>query len=79
MVTGVELGYHRVNGRGMKRRSLVLTDETARNPFLAGLPPHIRLGVPAVAVPRSRITAQDVKEFFLAYCACFVAVSAYLA
>jgi hypothetical protein len=28
---------------------------------------------------RRRITAQDVREFLMAYCACFVAVSAYIA
>jgi hypothetical protein len=26
-----------------------------------------------------RITAQDVREFLMAYCACFLAVSAYIA
>jgi hypothetical protein len=29
--------------------------------------------------PRRGITAQDVREFLMAYCACFVAVSAYIA
>lgn len=28
---------------------------------------------------RRGITAQDVREFLMAYCACFVAVSAYIA
>ncbi len=68
----------RLIARVMKRRSLVLTDETAGHRFLASLPPHVRTA--RVATPRRpAITAQDVKEFLLAYCACFVAVSAYLA
>ena len=68
------------------RRSLVLVDETARHPFLAGLPPHVRHSVeeaekPAdpAAISKHRITAQDVREFLLAYCACFMAVSLYIA
>jgi hypothetical protein len=62
------------------RRALVLTDETARHPFLARLAPHVRRGEgPAPARFAGRITAQDMKEFLLAYCACFMAVSAFLA
>jgi hypothetical protein len=64
----------------MMRRTLVITDETARHPFLASLPPHIR-GL-AEEGPRRlawRITVQDVKDFLLAYCACFLAVSAFIA
>lgn len=62
------------------RRALVLTDEAARHPFLAGLAPHVRL-TESFVPPRFewRITAQDVKEFLLAYCACFLAVSAFIA
>jgi hypothetical protein len=62
------------------RRALVLTDEEARHPFLARLAPHVRRT--ESHVPRRfdlRITAQDVKEFLLAYCACFMAVSAFIA
>lgn len=62
------------------RRSLVLTDETARHPFLAQLPPHVRNpGRPEKAAIRRGIAAQDVREFLLAYCACFMAVSLYIA
>ncbi len=66
------------------RRSLVLTDEQARHPFLASLAPHVRRGgevavvTPAPAVPKPR-WLQDLKEFLLAYCACFIAVSLYIA
>jgi hypothetical protein len=62
------------------RRSLVLTDESARHPFLATLPPHIRRDSRPVPsrMPWS-ITASDVRDFLLAYCACFLAVSLYIA
>ena len=61
------------------RRALVLTDEAARHPFLRSLPPHVRqAALPRTAKGSWRITAQDVKEFLLAYCACFVCVSAFI-
>jgi hypothetical protein len=61
------------------RRSLVLTDENRRHPFLASLPPHVRLVEPA---PERRwrpfpIGGEDVRQFLLAYCACLVAAMAY--
>jgi hypothetical protein len=61
------------------RRYLVLTDETRRHPFLASLPPHVRL----VAEPDQRwrpfaIGADDVRQFLLAYCACLLAVITYI-
>ncbi len=62
------------------RRSLVLTDEQARHPFLASLAPHIRRGEAALAVPRARPGwMQDLRDFLMAYCACFIAVSLYIA
>jgi len=62
------------------RRALVLIDETARHPFLASLPPHVRGLAGTGAYQRTwRITVQDVKEFLMAYCACFLAVSAFIA
>ena len=62
------------------RRALVVTDESARHPFLQSLPPHVRRGEAAVA-PRKRwfITMRDWRDFLLSYCACFVAVSVYIA
>ena len=33
----------------------------------------------SVREPRPLLTAQDVREFLMAYCACFLAVSAYIA
>jgi hypothetical protein len=64
----------------MLRRALVVTDEAARHPFLASLPPHVRGESGLGPVQRTwQITAQDVKEFLMAYCACFLAVSAFIA
>jgi len=62
------------------RRALVMTDESARHPFLAGLAPHVR-SHDTIVPPRFewRLNAQDVKEFLLAYCACFMAASAFIA
>ncbi len=61
------------------RRALVLTDETARHPFRASLPPHVRLGTDARS-PRgkSRFSLTDLRDFLLAYCACFMAVTAFI-
>jgi hypothetical protein len=64
----------------MIRRALVVTDESARHPFLASLPPHVRgLDQDGPLQRTWRITTQDVKEFLMAYCACFLAVSAFIA
>ncbi|MFN9377018.1 MAG: hypothetical protein ACK564_08320 [Novosphingobium sp.] len=61
------------------RRALVVTDETARHPFLASQPPHIRRGIePIQRTVQKNVSLQDVREFLMAYCACFVAVSAFL-
>jgi hypothetical protein len=63
-----------------KRRSLVLTDETSRHPFLASLPPQVRSRAQAVAMPRKPwFSLDDLRGFLLAYCACFIAVSLYIA
>lgn len=62
------------------RRSLVLTDETARHPFLASLPPHIRSGEMPLAVKRVRPSwLRDLRDFLAVYSASFVAVSLYIA
>ena len=64
----------------MMRRYLVLTDERARHPFLASLPPHVRLIEPEPE-PRWRpfpISGEDVRQFLLAYFACLVAVVTYI-
>ncbi len=62
------------------RRSLVLTDETARHPFLASLPPHVRQGTQPLRVKRSGwFQLSDLRDFVVAYCACFVGVSVFIA
>lgn len=64
----------------MKRASLVLTDETARHPFRASLPPHVLSGAqPIVLRKRQWFRLDDLRDFLLAYCACFLAVSLYIA
>lgn len=62
------------------RRSLVLTDDTARHPFLASLPPHVRRGAQPVRIKRKGwLTTNDVRDFLVAYCACFVMVGTFIA
>ncbi|MDE2436511.1 MAG: hypothetical protein KGM49_09645 [Sphingomonadales bacterium] len=61
------------------RRALVLADEGARHPFLASLPPHVRRGAAPQAMKRPGGLLNDLRDFVAAYCACFVAVSLYLA
>ena len=63
-----------------KRRSLVLTDESAGNRFLASLPPHVRqTRRPVPARMPWRLSADELRGFLLAYCACLLAVSLYIA
>jgi hypothetical protein len=61
------------------RRALVITDETARHPFLASLPPHVRAAqAPRMAHKAPWFTLRDLQDFLMAYCACFLAVSTFL-
>ena len=63
------------------RRSLVLSDESARHPFLASLPPHVRRQT-ATTQAKSRggvFSLQDLRDFLMAFCTCFVLVSAFIA
>lgn len=74
-------GYHRVNIAAM-RRSLVLTDESARHPFRASLPPHVstRAGEVEHAVHWTRrlgLTRRDAQTIAATYCAGFVATTAF--
>lgn len=62
------------------RRALVLTDEGARHPFRANLPPRQRRE--PQAVPRTtdwRLTTSDVRGFATVYLASFAAVLAFIA
>lgn len=62
------------------RRSLVLTDETARHPFRAALPPHIRSReYEAPAEVLWRMTKDDVRGFASVYLATFAAVLVFIA
>ncbi|MGN6497278.1 MAG: hypothetical protein ACTHKM_04270 [Tsuneonella sp.] len=61
------------------RRSLVLTDETARHPFRASLPPHVRRNlIPTPPRPAWALTQDDVRGFVGAYFACLVAVAIFI-
>jgi hypothetical protein len=61
------------------RRSLVLTDETARHPFRASLPPHVCKREEADKPPQSwRLTASDVRGVATTYFATFAATLAFL-
>ena len=60
------------------RRSLVLTNETARHPFRASLPPHVyEMRVEARAPWREQLW-YDARGFAQTYCACLLAVTAFL-
>jgi len=61
------------------RRSLVLTDEQARHPFRASLPPHVTRGN-RVRVDRASwvITRDDVHGFVGAYFASLAAVAVFI-
>ncbi|GAA3794388.1 hypothetical protein GCM10022600_14690 [Qipengyuania pelagi] len=61
------------------RRSLVLTDEAARHPFRASLPPHV-CAEDAMAHDESiwRVTASDVRGVATAYFACLAATLAFI-
>ena len=62
------------------RRSLVLTDERARHPFLASLPPHVRSYAAPVTGARQRPSwLRDVRDFLAVYSASFLAISLYIA
>lgn len=62
------------------RKALVLSDESARHPFLASLPPHVRKGAePIPARSGWVISRDDVRGFFGAYIACLLAVMIFIA
>jgi len=64
------------------RRHLVLTDETARHPFRASLPPQWREMRNERAEPRAPWREQmfaEMRGFAQTYCACFIAVTAFIA
>lgn len=65
--------------RGLGRRSLVLTDEGARHPFRASLPPHVREDlhhIPAESL--WRLTVDDVRGVASTYVATLAAVLVFI-
>lgn len=61
------------------RRSLVLTEESARHPFRASLPPHIKADlhdIPAEVL--WRLTGEDMRGFASTYIAATAAVLAFI-
>ncbi len=63
------------------RRALVLTDESARHPFRAGLPQQSRQLRIEAAEPRVPWRLQlwgDMRGVAQTYCACFAAVTAFI-
>lgn len=63
----------------LMRRSLVLTTEAARHPFLASLPAHVRTREyenPAESL--WRLTQDDVRGFASTYIAAFAAVLVFI-
>ena len=61
------------------RRSLVLTDETARHPFRASLPPHVKRDlIPIPAEALWDLTRQDVRGIASTYVAATAAVLAFI-
>lgn len=62
-----------------RRRSLVLTDEGARHPFLASLPPHVRGKAPAKRLRAAWVvTREDIRGFASAYFASLAAALVFL-
>ncbi|MEP3420123.1 MAG: hypothetical protein ABJN35_00155 [Erythrobacter sp.] len=72
--------YQAASNPGAKRRrSLVLTDERARHPFRANLPPHVRNdlhNIPAESL--WRLTTDDVRGFASTYVASTAAILVFI-
>ena len=63
---------------GIKRRALVLTDETARHPFLAGLPPRLRSSPPR-RLSGTVVERSGWRDILTAYTSMFTAVMVFIA
>ena len=70
---------------GRKRRALVLTNESARHPFRASLPPHVTKVQPASEKPAQlsassfwQLTKDDIRGFASVYFAAFAAVLVFI-
>ncbi|HEX8056532.1 MAG TPA: hypothetical protein VF481_07720 [Novosphingobium sp.] len=62
----------------IKRRALVLGDESARHPFLATLPPHVRQVERDLDV-RSRTNGIGWRDFLTTYAATLACVTVFIA
>ena len=69
----------------LKRRALVLENEAVRHPFRRSLPPHVLKPLPDEPEPRrarfslAHLSPKWLREFLIAYCAMFAAVSTFIA
>ena len=63
----------------MTRRNLVLTDESARHPFRASLPPHVKSEIHDIpAESLWRLTMDDARGFASVYVAATAAILAFI-
>jgi hypothetical protein len=70
----------RPRGNEQRRRSLVLTDESARHPFRAVLPPSVKRDlIPIPAESLWRLTMEDVRGFASVYVASTAAILVFIA
>jgi hypothetical protein len=70
----------RPRGNEQRRRSLVLTDESARHPFRAVLPPSVKRDlIPIPAESLWRLTMEDVRGFASVYVAATAAILVFIA
>ena len=71
--------YDNDNASRHRRRSLVLTDESAGHNFRASLPPHVKADIYDIpAESLWRLTMQDVRGFASVYFAATVAILAFI-
>lgn len=62
-----------------RRRSLVLTDESAGHPFRASLPPHVKADIHDIPAEKLwRLTMQDIQGFASVYLAATAAILAFI-
>ena len=76
---GKEIEPRIARATSRRRRNLVLTDESARHPFRASLPPHVKSelhDIPAESL--WRLTQDDVRGFASVYFAVFAAVLVFI-
>ena len=63
----------------MRRRSLVLTEESARHPFRASLPPHVKRDIHDIpAESLWRLTMEDARGFASTYVAATAGILAFI-